>query len=188
MILLIFFSSLTGVIYFGYRLFNSRYDLAGFILCFTLMMMCLFYFVAKHKKKVEVQSPTVEIIKQIDTLRLYQTKYRTKYIQSKAIHDSFIQHIHDTIRLECIYSLNLCDSVRLVERMQCDSLISLQDSLNNLNSHLVSGLQSELTANRDTITDLRKPKPLKKLATRLKHFAQDVVLVGSGYVVYRLIK
>lgn len=153
----------------------------------TAMIFC-FFKACDNIKIVEVPTQRDSVIYKIDTLKEVQVnqvvKWRTSQSKTYTIHDSILVTSPDT----CTPFLRKQYEAFIIERKNAN-LVHLSDSMIIDDQDKVISLDSlihaKLVAQNDS---LKKPRPLRKLRTRLKHLAQDVALVGASVGVIYVIE
>lgn len=125
-----------------------------------------------------------------DTRTIQVVKWRTQVVKG----DSVFRYVYLLASDSCKPLLDSLNKQRLIEQntandvILTDSLtIAALDSLNKVNDILIGRYKGQIVLLQDTIKDLRKPRILKKIGIRLKHFGEDVVIVGVGVLSYKLI-
>lgn len=136
--------------------------------------------IAKYQKQM--------LQEKVDTLKFYETQYVDRWHDAKVITKEVFKEVYRDAPDTCkgyVAKIELAveseqKSAQVVR--ETDSLIIANlDAVVKVDSLLIAKAKQDLKATRDTLSDLRKPKPLKKFINNTKHVVTGV-LVGAAIV------
>lgn len=178
---------------------KSNYTL---IIAYSLALIAIVFCLDKcrcHKEVKRLQTDTLSHKKSIldkevkilhDTRTIQVVKWRTQVIKGDSVFryvyllaSDSSKHLLDSLNKQRLIEQNAANDVILTDSLTIAAL----DSLNKVNDALIGRYKGQIGLLQDTIKDLRKPRILKKIGIRLKHFGEDVVIVGVGVLAYKII-